>query len=94
MKSKIITRDILEIFDKYDGDFGMLYERGVPKKDLQKVPMNISILFGQYMDDLYSLRLPMLTIELKEKTLRRIAEIEEVMDPEVARILRVRVLGI
>jgi len=49
MENLIITKDVLDIYDKYEGDFGLLDERWASKKDREKVTMEQSSLFCEYL---------------------------------------------
>lgn len=92
MKDVIVTSEVLDIYDKYDGDFGLLDERWAPGKDRQKVTLEQTMLFSEFVDKLYLIKLDNISIQMREHALKRIAEIEQVMDPEVAETLRRRVL--
>jgi len=89
----IITKEILEIYDKYDGDFGLLDERWASANDRQKVTREQSRLLSEYVDKLHLITLGNAALlQMKGNALKRIAELEKVMDREVVEVLRRRVL--
>jgi hypothetical protein len=93
MKNVIIGREILDIYDKYDHDFGLLDERWASERDRQKVTLEQSMLFSEYVEKLQLIKHNAISLDMKENVLKRIAEIEKVMDDVVVEILRKRVLG-
>jgi len=89
----IITKEILEIYDKYDGHFGLLDERWASANDRQKVTREQSRLLSEYVDKLHLITLGNAALlQMKGNALKRIAELEKVMDREVVEVLRRRVL--
>lgn len=88
----IVTKEVLEIYDKYDQDFGLLHERWASEEDRQKVTPEQCHLLSDYVDKLYLIKLDAPSVEIKAKATKRLAEIEKVMDPEVVQTLRKRVL--
>lgn len=89
----IIGKDVLEIYDKYDHDFGLLDERWASEKDRQKVTLQQTMLFSEYVDKLHLIKSETGSATLKESTLRRIEEIEKFMEPAVIETLKTRVFG-
>jgi len=94
MKDVIVTREVLELYDKYEGDFGLLHERWADKRDREKVTREQCQLLGEYVEKLEFTRLdPVLfSAEMRESARKRIAELELVIDGEVIEILRRRLL--
>jgi hypothetical protein len=93
MEDLIITKEILGVYDKYDGDFGLLDERWASKDDRKKVTLEQSVLLGEYVDKLHLIKLDTISAQMGEAALKRIAEVEKVMDREVIKILRKRILN-
>lgn len=89
--NKIITKEILDIYDKYDGDFGLLDEPWASKKDRDKVSLEQSKLLSEYIDQLHFINVKNISSEIKIKTKRRIEELENVIDSEVVRLLKARI---
>ncbi|RYD34103.1 MAG: hypothetical protein EOP85_20140 [Verrucomicrobiaceae bacterium] len=90
MKEIILSRELLEIHDKYDRDLGLLDERWASPKDRQRVTAEQCKLLEEYQGKLRQIRLEGFAAEMQTKALERIREIEEVKDPVVAEILRKR----
>ena len=93
MKDVIIGQDVLEVYDKYDHDFGLLDERWASEKDRQRVTLQQTMLFSEYIEKLHVLKRDAVPPSLKEGALKRIEEIEGVMAPAVIETLRKRVFG-
>lgn len=87
---KIVTKKILALYDKYDGDLGLLDEPWASKKDIQEVNLKQSQILSDYIDQLNFLNVKNISEELKNQTYRRIRELEEYIDPEVIIILKER----
>lgn len=93
IKPVVITRELLEIHDKYNQDFGLLDERWADEEDRQRVTGEQCGMLGEYVDKLHQIKLEGFSEEMQERALERIRDIEEVTDPEVVLILRNRILG-
>jgi len=95
MKNVIITREVLDLYDKYEGDFGLLDERWADKRDREKVTSEQCFILGQYVDKLEFTRLEpgLYSVQMREAAAKRIGELEELIDYEVVEILRQRLLG-
>lgn len=93
MPDVIVTRDVLDIYDKYDSDFGLLDERWARQKDRDKLTSEQMLLFGEYVDKLVFLQVERLSPKLREATEKRVLELEEVIDKEVAEIIKQRVIN-
>jgi hypothetical protein len=91
MKNVLIGQDVLEIYDKYDHDFGLLDERWASEEDRQRVTLQQTMLFSEYIETLQLLTCDAVSAALKESALKRIDEIEGVMDAVVIETLRKRV---
>jgi len=87
----IVTKEILDIYDKYEGDFGLLDEPWASKKDRKKVSLEQSKLLCEYIDQLHGINVEKVSNEIKSQTIRRIKELENVIDSEVVRILKTRI---
>lgn len=92
MEKVILTREVLELFDKYHGDFGLMEERWACKEDRQRLTLEQTMLFSEYIYNLEWLKTDPPYVQMKADALRRNSEIEKVMDPEVIEILRKRML--
>ena len=93
MKNIIINKEILDLYDEYDQDFGLLSERWASPKDRQKITAEQAMLFGEYVDKLHLIKLDTYSSQMIENARKRIAELEKSIDPEVVEILRNRILG-
>ena len=92
MQAPIVTKEVLKMYDKYDGDFGLLDERWASANDRQKLTSEQMSLFSEYEDKLHLIRLTGYSSQMIESALRRITELEKVIDPEVIEILKKREL--
>lgn len=93
----LITRELLDFYDKYEGDFGLLDERWAPQKDrdrLEAFGREQAARLGEYVDKLHFVRVERLSDQLRADTAQRLSEIESCMTPEVIVILRHRVSSI
>lgn len=90
----IVTREVLTLYDKYNGDFGMLHERGANEADKHKLTSEQMLLFSEYEDKLHLIKIDNARIrEMQQKALIRLPELEKLIDPEVVQILKHRILG-
>lgn len=92
MKSVIVTRDVLDIYEKYQCDFGLLDERWASKEDREKLTSEQKLIFGEFVDKLNWLKVENISKELRLSFEERIAELEKVIDPDVVKIIRERVM--
>ena len=88
MSNKIVTVSTLKMYFKYDEDLGLMYEHWGDKNDLKQISPEESGIIGEYVDQLHFVKGKYLSKELKQKTLDRIAELEEFVEPEVIKILK------
>jgi hypothetical protein len=95
MKNVIVTKEVLDIYDKFVGDFGVLDERGANEGDREKVTNEQCFILGQYVDKLEFTQLKpgLYSVQMREAAAKRIGELEELIDDEVVAILRRRLLG-
>lgn len=93
MSNVIVGKEVLDIYDKYDQDFGLLDERWASEKDRQKVTSEQCRILSEYIENLQVVKIEAYSAQMKEHALMRIGEIEKIMDHEVSEILRGRVLG-
>jgi hypothetical protein len=88
--SDFVTKDILDVFDKYEGDFGLLDEPWASKRDREKVSVKQSMILGEYVDKLILLKVENISHKLRESTMARIIELERSIDAQVVTIVRGR----
>ena len=87
---KIVTKELLDLHDKYDEDLGLLHERWASKKDRNEVKGKQVKVMYEYIDLLCFSRLDTVSKELRRRTLDRIEELEKLIEDEVVSILRER----
>jgi predicted alpha/beta hydrolase family esterase len=87
----IITKEVLDLYDKYDQDFGLLDERWADARDRHKVTAEQCPLLAEYVDKLHLIKLTTYSSEFTETALKRIAELEKMIDSEVIEILKRRI---
>jgi hypothetical protein len=91
MKDVTITKEVLDLYDKYDQDFGLLNERWADPKDRDKVTAGQMQILGEYVDKLHLLKLDTYSSQYMESAKERIVELEELIDCEVIAILKKRI---
>lgn len=87
---KIVTKELLDLHDKYDEDLGLLHELWASKKDRNEVKGKQVKVMYEYIDLLCFSRLDTVSKELRRRTLDRIEELEKLIEDEVVSILRER----
>lgn len=87
---KIVTKGILDIYDKYDGDFGLLDEPWAKRKDRDKVSHEQAQMLSSYIDKLEFLKIENISLKLRDETISEINELEQLIELEVISILRNR----
>lgn len=90
---KTVTQDILSLHDEFEGDIGLVDERWVSEKKREEVRIHLSALqlLGEYVDQLYFVKVKFLSADLKSRILRRITELERDIEDEVIDVMRKRV---
>ena len=86
----IVTKNILDIYDKYDGDFGLLDEPWASKKDGDMVSSEQAMLLSEYSDTLNFLKVDGVSEKMRLKALEKITELERFIDNEVIDVLKKR----
>lgn len=90
----LVTKDLLDFYDEFEGDLGLLDERWARQKDRdrhEQFGREAASLLGEYVDKLHFVKVEALSEKLRSDTAKRIAELESVIDPEVVGILRRRI---
>ena len=89
----LVSKALLELLDKYDGDFGLLDERWASKEDRNAFsPVQIRTL-SAYIDQIKFSKVDCLSPELRIRADNQIRELAEKIDPEVITILKQRHLS-
>lgn len=89
MESKVGI-NALELFDKYEGDFGLLDERWASKKDRESISNFQMKVISEYVELLLDNKLSNLSDQYREGLLSKITILEEKIEGEVINILRKR----
>jgi len=87
---KKITKEVLNVYDKYYGDFGLLDEPWARNKDRDFIGSDQSQILGNYIDKLTFLKVKNLSDDLRSKTVMEIQKLEQEIDQEVIDILKSR----
>ncbi len=90
----LVTKELLDFYDEFEGDFGLLDERWARQKDRDRYEQfgrESASLLGEYVYKLHFVKGEALSEKLRSDTVKRIAELECVIDPEVVAILKERV---
>ena len=88
-----VHKGVLDLFDEYDGDFGLLYERWAPEADRQRFSSDQLRVLSQYVSQLEFSRVELLSASLRAKVQAEIAHLETFIDSDVIQILRDRILS-
>jgi hypothetical protein len=86
----LVTKQLLALHDKYDGDLGLLDERWADKRDRAMFSDEQIRTLGEYLDQLALAGVERLSSEFRMRVELRIEELERLMDPEVVAALRER----
>lgn len=90
---KTVTREVLALHDKFEGDIGIVDEPWVSEKSREEVHKHLPALqlLGEYVDQLHFVKVKALSSHLRSRTQNRITELENLMDREVIDLVRKRV---
>ena len=86
----MVTKKTLEIYDKYDGDFGLLDEPWAKKKDRKLVSPEQAQILSDFIEKLEFLDLDNISFDLRNKTIEEVRDLELQIDQEVVSIIRKR----
>lgn len=86
----LVTKQLLALHDKYDGDLGLLHERWADKRDLGLFSAHQMMTLGDYLQQLALSGVDCLAPEFRKEVERRINELELLIDPDVVSTLRDR----
>jgi hypothetical protein len=86
----LVTKELLDLHDKYDGDLGLLDERWAPKEDRELFSSEQIRTLGEYLEQMHLRESDILSPELRRKVEQRISELEELIAPDVITTLRER----
>lgn len=86
----LVTKALLDLHDKYDGQLGLLDERWAPKADREAFSIEQTRTLGEYIDKLGYAKVDCLSQEFRMRIESRIKELEELIDPELIALLRAR----
>lgn len=87
----LVTKDLLALHDKHDGDLGLLDERWASERDQTAFSAGQIQTLGEYIDKLNLAHVEGLSEELRARTNLRLQELEKQINPEVIQILRDRI---
>ncbi len=86
----LVTKQLLALHDKYDGDLGLLHERWADKRDRGLFSAEQIRTLGEYLQQLAMSEVDSLAPEFRRQVEDRIDELERLIEPEVVAILRER----
>ncbi len=86
----LVTKQLLALLDKYDGDLGLLDERWANKRDRNLFTDEQIRAFGDYMQQLALRDVDCLALEFRRQVEQRIDELERSIEPDVVATLRAR----
>ena len=85
-----VTKALLDLHDKYDGDLGLLDERWASKQDREAFSSEPIRMLGEYIDQLQLAQVGRLAPDYRIRVEERIIELEQSIVPEVIEILKGR----
>lgn len=86
----LVTKDLLDLHDKYGGDLGLLDERWATKEDRTRFSSDQMRTLYEYIEQVRFSQVETLSPELKATTKRRISELESLIAPDVVTTLKER----
>lgn len=86
----LVNKALLDLHDKCNGDFGLLYEPWASKADRETFSGEQIRTLAEYCDKLRFAKVDCLSQVLRTQVENRISELEKHIDPEVVAILRER----
>jgi hypothetical protein len=86
----LVTKPLLDLHDKYHGDFGLLGEPWASKQDREAFTDEQMRTLGEYLDRVHFAKVDCLSPELRLQIENKIKELEQHIAPEVLTILRER----
>jgi len=86
----LVTKELLDLHDKYNGDLGLLDERWAAKEDREFFSSEQIRTLGEYLEQVRLRQSDILSPELRRKVEQRIRELESLIAPEVITTLQVR----
>jgi hypothetical protein len=86
----LVTKELLDLHDKYDGDLGLLDERWAAKEDGELFSSEQIRTLGAYLEQVRLRQLDILSPELRRKVEQRIGELESLIAPDVITTLQER----
>lgn len=86
-----VHKGVLELFDKYDGDFSLLYERWAPEADRQNFSAERLQVLSQYVSQLTFSRVVSLSDSFSVNVQADITLLESFIEADVIQIIRDRI---
>jgi hypothetical protein len=86
----LVTKELLDLHDKYDGDLGLLDERWAAKGDGGRFSSEQIRTLSEYIEQVRLRQLETLSPELKRTVEHRIGELESLIAPDVITTLQER----
>ena len=86
----LVTKELLALHDKYEGDLGLLHERWADKRDAERFSAEQMRTLGDYQQQLALIQVDCLAPEFRRRVEDRMIELERLIDPDVVVTLRER----
>lgn len=86
----LVTKELLDLHDKYDGDLGLLDERWAAKEDRALFSSEQIRTLSEYLDQLRLRESDILSPALRKNVEHRISELEKLIAPDVIATLQER----
>lgn len=83
---------VLDLFDEYHGDFGLLYERWANEEDRHEFSAEQLRVLSQYVSQLEFYLVKELSDDLRARVQSELDHLEESIDEDVVSILRKRIV--
>ena len=91
MKQKI-TKEVLDVFFKYDEDLSLLNERWAKEEDRDKVSFEQSVILGRYIENLEFLKISNVSSKLRDNVYKELLELESHINQDVIDLLKKKYL--
>ena len=86
----LVPLELLELYDKFDGDLGLLDERWASADDRGRFSPEQMRTLGEYVDQTSMLESGHLSPDFRSRVESRVVDLESRIDPEVIAILGAR----
>ena len=91
MNEPLVTKDILDVYDKYEGDFDLLHEPWAREENRMKVSLQQARVLSEYIDNLNLLKVDTLSSILRKSLETGTNDLEKSIDVGVVKLIKNRI---